>query len=125
MWAAMVGDLKLLKDLEKEGQSINIQDPQAFKWSPLIAAIYHDNPNVVSYLISRGANLDLQDRQGETALMWAITTRDTNTVRLLLESGASVEITNISGINAQRYAEACEHREVLLDWLNRYKISPR
>jgi ankyrin repeat protein len=125
MWAAGTGDLQLLKDLEKEGQSINIQDPQAFKWSPLIAAIYHGNPDIVSYLVSRGAKLDLQDRQGETALMWAITTGDTNTVRLLLESGASVEITNTSGINAERYAEASEHREVLLDWLDRYKTSPR
>lgn len=125
MWAAMVGDLKLLKHLEEEGQSLNIQDPQVLEWSPLIAAIYHDNPNVVSYLISRGASLELQDRQGETALMWAITTGDTNTVRLLLEAGASVGIKDTSGVSAPGYAEASEHREVLLDWLNRYKTSPR
>lgn len=125
MWAAMMGDLELLKDLEKEGQSINIQDPRVFEWSPLIAAIYHDHPDVVSYLISRGAKLDLQDRQGETALMWAITTGDTNTVRLLLASGATVEVKNTSGVGALGYAEGSEYRETLVDLLNRYKATSR
>ncbi len=116
MWACMAGELDLLTELDAEGQDLNIQDPRAFNWSPLIAAIYHDHPDVIGYLISRNVQLDVMDRGGETALMWAMKLDDTNTVRLLLDKGARV-VTNGWGASAFSYVETSHHREILLQWL--------
>lgn len=121
MWASMVGDLPLLEELHAAGHKLDVQDSRAFDWSPLIAAIYHDHPEIVSYLISQHVPLDAKDRDGETALMWAIKIGDTNSVRLLLENGASITIKNNFGVNAFKYAESSDYRAILLEWLNKHK----
>ena len=53
MGAAMTGDLALLRKLDARGANLNCQDPQARNWSPLIAAIYHQQTTIVGYLLSR------------------------------------------------------------------------
>ena len=51
--AAEAGDLEKVKLLLTEGRSINERDPRVkFGWTPLIAAIYQRNTNVVRYLIA-------------------------------------------------------------------------
>lgn len=117
MWAAMAGDLDLLKKLDAEGQDLNTQFPQAFNWSPLIASVYHDHPAVIAYLISRRVQLDVMDAHGETALMWAMKMEDTNTVWLLLEAGANVGVTNQFGGSAFGYVDSSLHRETFKEWL--------
>ena len=129
-WAAMMGDLDLVKKWEAKGANLNEQNAHAFNWTPLMAAICHENTNVVEYLLTRNVNLNLQDRNGLTALMWAIKNDDTNTVWLLLEKGADVSITGGKGReNAFQYAEISPHRAVLLEWLESYrtnrKVVPR
>ena len=119
-WAAMTGDLDLLKNLEARGTNLDIQDPHAFNWTPLMAAIFHGNTNIIQYLLTRNVNVNLQDREGRTALMWAITTEDTNTVRLLLEKGAVVTVKGRSG-DAFEAARASPYRATLIEWLNKYK----
>jgi len=121
MWAAMAGDLDSLKTLEAQGQSLNFQDPHARYWTPLIAAIYHGQTNVIDYLVTRGVNLDLYGIDGDTALMEAMIFDDTNTVKLLLENGADVTVTNKWGFSAFTSAEASPHRTILLEWLNQHK----
>jgi len=120
-WAAMTGDLELLKQLEARGTNLDIQDPHAFNWTPLMAAIFHGNTNIIQYLLTRNVNVNLQDREGRTALMWAITTEDTNTVRLLLERGANIMIKDKTGGDAFVVAKGSPDRAALLEWLNRYK----
>jgi ankyrin repeat protein len=119
MHAAMVGDLERFKEMEAKGVSLDFQDRHAFNWTPLMAAIFHHNTNIIEYLLTKNVNLDLRDARGETALMGAITADDTNTVRLLLEKGANVEIKDGLGLTAFGYAEGSQdHRAVILDWLN-------
>jgi ankyrin repeat protein len=117
IWAAMAGDLDLLKKLDAEGQDLNAQLPQAFNWSPLIASVYHDHPAIIAYLISRKVQLDVMDAHGETALMWAMKMEDTNTVWLLLEAGADVAVTNQFGGSAFGYVDSSVHRETFKEWL--------
>jgi len=119
--AAVNGDLDLLKKLEASGESLDFQDHQIFNWTPLIAAIYHQKTNITYYLLTKKINLNLQDRDGETALMWAITTEDSNTVKLLLERGADVTITNRAGVNAFGLAGKSSHRVTFLNLLNEHK----
>jgi ankyrin repeat protein len=119
VWAASMGRLDLLKSLEAKGTSLDYQEPSWHNWTPLIAAVYFDETNVVSYLLTKRINLDTQADDGKTALMWAITMENTNTVRLLLERGADPAITNRHG-SAASIAEAKPQRAVLIQWLNEY-----
>lgn len=119
VWAAGMGELELLKSLEAKGESLNLQDTQCKNWTPLIAAVYHNETNVVNYLLTRKVNLDLRDNEGNTALIWAITTDNTNTVRLLLEAGADVTVTGKFG-SAASVAEVKPERDTLLKWLNEF-----
>src|SRR2546426_7575570 len=62
--AAMTGDLRLLKKLDAKGANLNFQEPSARNWSPLIAAVYHEETNIIEYLLTRNVNLNLHDRDG-------------------------------------------------------------
>ena len=124
MNAAMAGDLDRLQEMEARGVSLNYQDRKTFGWTPLIAAIFHRNTNIIDYLLTRNLNPDARDHNGMTALMWAIEADDTNTVRLLLERGADVDIRNRFGFNAFGYLGAEPKRDddpVIREWLNAHK----
>jgi ankyrin repeat protein len=127
--AAMQDNLDQLKKLEAKGVSLDAQNHHLFGWTPLMAAIYMQQTNIIQYLLTRNTNLNLQDTSGETALMWAISIDDTNTVRLLLEKGADVTINGNAG-DAFSYANVIEgnarnHRDLYLEWLNAYKDKNR
>ena len=59
-----------------------------------MVACYNDHMNVVTYLIERGANMDLQDKQGNTALHYAVERRHFEIANKLLALGAS-QLSNI------------------------------
>jgi ankyrin repeat protein len=123
--AAMQGNLEILKKLEAKGVSLDARNEHAFGWTPLMAAIYMQQTNMIQYLLTRNTNLNAQDTSGNTALMWAISIDDTNTVRLLLEKGAEVTINGKSGdafacANVES-GNARNHRDLYLGWLNAYK----
>jgi ankyrin repeat protein len=121
----MSGNLELLKEQEAKGGSVDAQFPRTFGWNPLTAAIYHQQTNIINYLLTRNVKLNAQDTMGRTALMWAITVDDTNTVKSLLEKGADVTIIGTAG-DAFSYANvmvgnARANRELYVEWLNAYK----
>jgi serine/threonine-protein phosphatase 6 regulatory ankyrin repeat subunit B len=106
--AAEEGDLEKVKLLLKQGKSINERDPRIkFGWTPLIAAIYQRNTNVAHYLIASGADVNLTDNQGETAIMWA-TVSDENfeLVQDLIAHGADLNAKDKNGASVLSYASS-------------------
>lgn len=55
---------------------------------------------MVSILIAGGANVDIQDRNQWSALMWAMTNRHKNIAKLLLDHGASPDVKSSTGRTA-------------------------
>ena len=55
------------------------------------------SPPVVALLIARGANLALQDKQGDSPLLAAVRADRTECVALLLKHGAQVDVRNTLG----------------------------
>jgi hypothetical protein len=55
---------------------------------------------VVSALLDAGANVDRQDRNQWSSLMWAMTNRHKGIAKLLLDHGASPEVKSSSGRTA-------------------------
>jgi len=87
----------------ESGANVNIQTSRGY--SPLIFLAKSDvtEPNIemVDLLLRNGANPNLQDRGGETALHWASAKGFLEMVEKLLESeNIDINITNIDGRNA-------------------------
>ncbi|CAH3150812.1 unnamed protein product [Porites lobata] len=83
----------------------NEADVNAFTFryeTPLMLASYfetsvHDHVKAVTFLIEHGANVDLQDNNGDTALHYAVTFDFPEIVKMLLNLGAS-DMCNNKGL---------------------------
>eukprot|EP00906_Rhabdomonas_costata_P008530 RCo012143 len=66
------GDLPTVRRLvEQEHLSLRAQHKKFYGWTALHYAAEADNPEMIEYLVSQGAPLDLQAGDGSTALEWA------------------------------------------------------
>ena len=108
--AACDGDLSKTKKLLMLGANVNATDDRGY--SPLMMAeactTRPGRPELVELLIANGAAVDLQARDGRTALMYAAKNGDARAVKALLKSGASVNIADNEGetalMNAVRFS---------------------
>jgi quinoprotein dehydrogenase-associated probable ABC transporter substrate-binding protein len=72
--------------LDKKHASVNAQDLQGE--TPLHHALMQRSPDMVAYLIARGADVNTRDRDGWTPLMTAAYTDDAADVKVLTAHGA-------------------------------------
>jgi len=87
------GDITALEEIISRGvkQLVNLLHP-IYVTSPLIVAACGGNADVVGVLLCRGADPDLQDAEGRTAIMHAASYGHLDCVTRLIEAGASVAI---------------------------------
>jgi ankyrin repeat protein len=88
----------------------------------LVYAAKSGRVQVLGYLLDQGANIDAEPYQG-TALFWAISTKQTETVRWLLEHGADVYRIadfggekNITALHMAAWGGHLESAETLLQY---------
>lgn len=114
--AAEAGDLQLLQSLQQQGISLNYHDPRKFMWTPLMAAVYSGQSNVVAYLLKQSVDIEARDAHGKTALMWAVDVADTNfsIIQLLITAGAKTNVTNDLGQSVFDAVGAKPEKERLL-----------
>lgn len=104
------GDLEQVKSLlptsstssnvsaDSPSLSVNISDSAGF--TPLIIAARRGHESIVSYLLSL-PNIDVNARtsKGNTALFYAAAKNNVNIVRMLIEGGANLFVTNMNQDN--------------------------
>jgi len=91
--AAQFGFPFLCAYFTAQGANVDATDPDgqtALMW----AAIKQLDPNVVRMLIACGASLNMQDKNGTTALHFAISSNNQGAVKALIEAGASVDVSD-------------------------------
>lgn len=109
--AAKNGAMKVLKLLVESKVNINHKDEHGknslmqgvllrFSSKEDGHVVKKANSLVVKTLIKAGANLDLQDQEGFTALMMAIQKKYNEAAKVLLEAGASLDLQNQKGLTA-------------------------
>lgn len=115
--AAEEGDLEKVKSLLKQGRSINERDPGTkFGWTPLIAAIYQRNTNVAHYLIASGADVNIPDNQGKTAIMWAtVSDENLDIVQDLIAHEADLNAKDNMGATVLSYASSAPPKPKVLE----------
>ncbi|KAF9893060.1 hypothetical protein FE257_012471 [Aspergillus nanangensis] len=105
--AASNGDVnrvrKLVQGKAKDYLDVNMPDEEGTV--PLIYASCFGHQDVVSALLDAGANVDQQDRNQWSALMWAMTNRHKTIAKILLDHGASPDIKSSSGGTAFDFAQ--------------------
>jgi len=93
--AAFIGDLPRVETSIAEGTDINTRD--VCGWTPLVWAIHGHQPDVVAFLISRGADVNVTDKDdtdedeiGKGALHYAAIYGYVKVAELLVAKGADV-----------------------------------
>ncbi|KAF2005924.1 hypothetical protein P154DRAFT_518168 [Amniculicola lignicola CBS 123094] len=89
----------------KANEYIDINAVDAEGTPPLVYASCFGHEEVVETLIAAGANVDQQDKNQWSPLMWAMTNRHKNIVKLLLDHGASPEVKSSTGRTAFDFVE--------------------
>lgn len=96
--AAKCGNLDALKCILNSvtlPNFVNCRDDGG--WTPLVWACEHGHIDVVSYLISNGANPHLRDVEYNEALHWAAFSGSSDVLAMLLNAGCDVNTVNVQG----------------------------
>lgn len=89
--AAGSGDIDKVKELIKVNPKLaNATSKEGF--SPLISAVHGNKLEVVKFLISNGADVNIVDPNGDTPLLAAIKWKHPEIAEILLEKGADVNV---------------------------------
>ena len=98
--------------LVENGADVNLTDVNGN--TPLIFIIHKSgNLEMTERLIAKGATVNVQNRTGETALMYAAWRGHSAIVKLLLENRADVTLKNRQGDTALMLAESRGHHDVV------------
>jgi len=92
-------DLITLDSLLQTGIDVNITEEDRGATVLLIASSFKDYEDVVSFLISRGADINFRGKDGRTPLIWAAGNSFEST-KILLENGADINAKGNDGMNA-------------------------
>lgn len=107
VWSIKNGELdRVQEDIELKQIDVNSEINGRY---PLHYAADFGQVEVLSYLIKKGAKVDVEDKHGITPLLAAIWEGHTKCVQMLLEKGASKSGTTPDGIP---YIEAAEKEDI-------------
>jgi hypothetical protein len=101
--AARNGKREVLKLLIKYGAEVNLTADDRGS-SALIDSTIGKYFNLVTDLIESGANVDIQSKDGQTALVMAVGADDEAVVEALLKAGANPDISDSLGVSARKYS---------------------
>lgn len=102
-------NLEMVKLLVSRGANVNAKN--FFNYAPIHKAVFNymgaspnekDCDKILNLLLEKGANVDVQDKNGTTPLMSAV--QKTNPVKILLAKGANVNLQNTNGETALMFA---------------------
>ena len=79
----------------------------------LFKAVILNEIKEVKRLIEAGANVNVVDKDGETALLWASFWRCSNVVKILIEAGADVNAVDNFRYTALHFASLWGRREIV------------
>lgn len=110
--AAHDNDLAAVKKLLASGADADVLD-KATDSTALAQAASNDNREMVLALLHAGAEINRQNRDGETALMFLSESVSADTLRALIKAGADLELKDDDGETALIYASRVQNTSVL------------
>jgi len=83
--------------LKKKGDINALTSCNNDNWALLHYAVHYGNLDMVSFLIDKGANVEIKSKEGKTPLHLAVEEAKQNIINLLLDRGADIEAKNNDG----------------------------
>jgi ankyrin repeat protein len=109
--ACRKGDVEAVRAIyESDNESINSVDMKGF--TPLILAVYNEQPAIVDFLLEKGAQIDVADTAGNTALMGVCFKGYKEIATKLINAGADVNQRNVNGATALTFAATFGHLDI-------------
>lgn len=99
--AAGDGDLLRVQELVEQ-QSISPNAPDPFTYTPMHAAASYGQHQVLSYLVSKGGDVNVTDEDGDTPLY---TVENVETAQWLISHGAITDRRNNEGVSPADHLE--------------------
>src|SRR5690349_9527943 len=88
-WCALRGEVDALEQhLAKNPALINAPEPGQVGWAPLHAAASGNKPAAIQFLLSRGAELNMRSKGGDTSLMVAAKHGCPEALKVLIDAKA-------------------------------------
>ncbi len=110
------GDLGAISSLLERGADINGRLKES-GITPLMLAVKNSFGNLAQYLVIRGANLNILDNSGNTALHIAATKHDYPTINFLVDNAASINIIDKSGKKPLDYLPENKRTSIIINRL--------
>jgi ankyrin repeat protein len=114
--AVRAGDLNKVKELVCGGADINA-DVDGYR--PLVEAANKKHDEIVKYLLDEDADVNIQDKDGDTALTCASLRGSLEVTDLLIKKGAKIDIQNKQGKTALMYAIYGKHSGIVKHLLDK------
>lgn len=108
--ACYKGNIAVAKFLIKHSKTINTSSDMG---TPLMAATYKGQEELVQLLLEKNANPNLADSNGTTPLIYAVMSRNTNIISLLLKYKADKALRDKDGKTAFEFAVFSENQEII------------
>jgi uncharacterized protein len=108
MLATMRGDREIARMLIEFGNA----EVKHSGWAPIHYAAFQDKPEMIRYLIAKGADKDALAPNGHTALMLAARSGHDDAVRALLHEDVDINARSPDGETALRIAKLRKHGAV-------------
>lgn len=109
--ACRTGDRATVEQLYSADPGV-IEAEDARGYTPLILAVYNNQPAVVDFLLEKGARTEAQDAAGNTALMGACFKGYRALAEKLIAAGADVNQRNGNGAPALTFAATFGHLQI-------------
>ncbi|XP_070759756.1 histone-lysine N-methyltransferase EHMT1a [Enoplosus armatus] len=116
--AAKLGHYDIVHHLlSKVSKYINCQDDGG--WTPITWAIEHKHKELVHLLLSRGADVNIRDKEENVCLHWAALSGCDDVAQALLEARCDLGAVNVHGDSPLHVAVRENHLECVMLFLSR------
>ena len=108
--AVQAGNVKAAADVFAKGADINFVDEE---WPLFVTAVTSNDVKMAEFFIKNGVNLELKGPDGKTALLHAISLKNTQLVSMLLSAGADIKAEDSNSKDALMYAAEANNAELM------------
>lgn len=113
--------LKIIELLINNGADINKKFHHYIldSTNPLLCSIILDIPELTFYLIEKGADINVCDKDGNTVVMIALEKRHKKLFYKLIDAGANITSVNKDGISVLNYAISNKYEDIAIKLINK------
>lgn len=91
--------VKLMFSMQPDEKRVSLGCTDIQKMSPLHCASMFDNPDIVQFLVSEGADINALDKEHRTPLLLAASRGGWRTVNTLIRLGANIQLKDVNSRN--------------------------